>query len=349
MKGDCGKMFKWFEWFIPAILIISLLAPYSYAITVNIDVSGIVNAVNGNTQSTQQAQQDTKNTLNTSLLGLPLGMFGLFTNSMKDSVKNFNTSLLDLTKELLSANPDPQLMFGWWQSITIIISSFYLIIFLLIGFNFLINGHSIVKREQSKEWLKNAVIMIIGVSTSFYFYQLILGLGSGVTKFMWMTGFEQFFSSTMFDGAGMLMLLSFLVSITLALVTLFFRYLFLLVGVVLFPIGIFLYLTPKFENWGKVIFNFIGIMLAIQFVDVIVLIATQQALTQLVGNAGAGFILPLGFLIVAIINSAMMMYSILKSALAIANNAPIINMAVSAISGNIVGAVGSAKTSGAVN
>jgi hypothetical protein len=136
-------------------------------------------------------------------------------------------------------------------------------------------------------------------------------------------------------------------TIGIALLTLFLRYLVLLMGVALFPIGIFFYLTPKFENWGKIIFNFLGIMLGIQILDTIALIATQLALTQLAGNAGAGFILPLGFLIIAFLNLAVILYAIIHSALSIVTQAPIINMAVSALTGNIAGLLGSAKQTGA--
>jgi len=341
---------KWFEFFLPMILIVSLLTPMAHAeyVGINIDVSGIIGAVNGNTQSNASTMNETKETLNNSITGLPFDIFGLFTNSIKNSLRNFNSSLLGLAEELLAVNPNPDLMLGWWQAIVTIISSFYLLVFLVIGLSFLISGHSVVKREQSKEWLKNAVMMIIGVSVSFYLYGLILGLSTGVTKFLWDTSFEQFFQSSIFSGTGVLMLIAFSGTIGLALVTLFLRYLFLLIGVVLFPIGIFLYLTPKFGNWGKIIFNFLGVMLAIQFIDIIVLIGTQQAILQLAGNNGLEFVLPLGFLIIAITNMAMIIYAIIKSAFSITDNAPILKMAISTISGNLAGLAGNTtKTTGA--
>ena len=344
-------MIKWFEFFLPMILLVGFLTPLAHAegININIDVSGIISAVNGNTQSNANAMGETKEVLNDSITALPFDIFGIFSGSIKGSLIRFNSSLLDLAEELLSANPDPELMFGWWQAITIIISSFYLLIFLIIGLMFLINGHSVVKREQAKEWLKNAVIMIIGVSVSFYLYKLILELSTDITKFMWITGFEQFFENTLFASTGIFMLIAFSGTIGFALITLFLRYLFLLIGAVLFPIGIFLYLTPKFESWGKIIFNFLGMMLAIQFIDMIVLIGTQQAIIQLAGNTGAGFVLPLGFLVIGIVNIAMMIYAIIKSALSIATNAPVISMAVNALGGNVIGAIGGAKQAGAVS
>ena len=191
--------------------------------------------------------------------------------------------------------------------------------------------------------------MIIGVSVSFYLYKLILELSTDITKFMWITGFEQFFENTLFASTGIFMLIAFSGTIGFALITLFLRYLFLLIGAILFPVGIFLYLTPKFESWGKIIFNFLGMMLAIQFIDMVVLIGTQQAIIQLAGNTGAGFVLPLGFLVIGIVNIAMMIYAIIKSALSIATNAPVISMAVNALGGNVIGAIGGAKQAGAVN
>jgi hypothetical protein len=82
-------------------------------------------------------------------------------------------------------------------------------------------------------------------------------------------------------------------------------------------------------------------------IDIIVLIATQQALIQLAGNAGNGFVLPLGFLIITFVNLAVILYAIVKSALSIVTQAPIINMAVSTVTGNVAGLVGSAAQTGA--
>jgi hypothetical protein len=189
--------------------------------------------------------------------------------------------------------------------------------------------------------------MIIGVSTSFYLYGLILGLSTGITKFLWESSFEQFFEPTIFSGLGVFLLLVYIATISLALITLFLRYLFLLIGVLLFPIGIFLFLTPKFESWGKIIFNFLGVMLAIQFVDIIVLIGVEQALIQLTGNIGLGLVLPLGFVIIAITNVAMMVYAIIKSAFSITSNAPILATAVNTLAGNISGVISSVKKTGA--
>jgi len=342
-------MVKWFEIFFPALFVISAITPYAHAITVRIDLAGVINAINGGTSSNSTALTTTTNTLNGTLLDIPTQLLNLLLASIKNSLINFNNTLNDLTQQLLATNPDPTGMMGWWQSVVIIISSLYLLLFLIIGLQFLLSSDNPTRREESKQNLKNAVIMIIGVNISFYLYKLVLELSTGITSFMWSVGFEQFFQNDLFASTSIIFLSLNIFSIGLALLTLFVRYLFLLAGVALFPIGIFLYLTPKFETWGKMIFNFLGVMLALQFIDVIIIISTQQVLIQLAGNAGTPLILPLGFVVIALTNTLAIIYALVKSALTITTNAPALNLALSTLTGNIVGAIGSAKQTGAVS
>ena len=327
---------KWFEFFLPMILLVSLLTPVAHAdgFNINIDVSGIIGAVNGNTQSNANVMNDTKTTLNNSILGLPIDLFGLFTGGIKNSFKNFNNSLLDFTGTLLTSNPDPNLMLGFWQTVITVISCFYLLIFLIIGLAFLVSGANIQRREQAKDWLKRAIMMIIGVNISYLGYALILELSTAITKYFWETGFAQLLQNSIFTSVGLIMLIAYSGTIFLALITLFIRYLFLLVGVALFPIGIFLYFTPKVESWGKLVFSFLGTMLAMQLVDVIILVATTQLGNQL-GDVGAAFIPMLGFVVIAIANIFMMGHAIMKSATKIADSSPMIGMAVGALTGQI--------------
>jgi hypothetical protein len=139
------------------------------------------------------------------------------------------------------------------------------------------------------------------------------------------------------------MLFAFAGSVALSLITLFARYLFLLAGVVLFPIGIFLYFTPKLENWGKMIFSFIGIILAMQFIDVIILVATNQVMIQLAGSAGMGVVPALGFLLIAVANALIMVYAVISSAFSMANSAPVLGFLVGALTGQVSALAASVK------
>ena len=333
-------MKRFLEFFFPLILVTMFVLPLAHAATGGgtpaptpapapvIDFSGIINAISGGAQSTTNAVNNTVN-------AMPNALFGLFTNSLKGAVSSFNSTLLSLTGVLLASNPDPELMFGVWQAVITVISSLYLIVFLIVAFNFLMAGANIQKRENAKDWLRRAITMIIAVNLSFLGYKLILELSSAITLFMWDTGFAQYFQPSIFAAMGIINLGVYSGAILITLITLFVRYLFLLAGVALFPIGIFLYLTPKLEEYGKLIFSFLGMILAMQFVDVIILVASNLIGVQMTGQAGAAFIPALGFLVVAMANIFMMAHAVMKSANKIADSSPVIGMAMNTVTTTI--------------
>lgn len=293
-------------------------------VNVTFDAQGIIDSVSG-----------LGSALGNTISNVPGQVFSVFKDSFKGSVREFNDPLLSLTEFLLSANPNPDSLFNWWKSIILIISSFYLLLFLIIGFMFLFSSINQEKRVQAKEWLKNAFLMLVGVNASFVLYKLILELSTAITKFVWVTGFEQFFESNILNGASALTLIFFSFSIGLTLITLFLRYIFLLIGVVFFPIAIFLYYIPPLKNWGKIVFNLIGIALFMQFLDVIVFVAANQLALDLTGRIGAELVTPLSFLLIGILNCILIGYAVLKSAFSISENSPIIGYAFGAITGQI--------------
>jgi hypothetical protein len=334
-------MTKFLEFFIPLLLCVMIIAPYTQAVAapapapIVIDFGGVIGAVNSNANSTEHKLDETTSILEGAIGSIPKGIFDLLTASLKGSLREFTGALLTLAALLISVNPDPMLMFDLWQAIITVISCFYLLIFLVVGFRFMTSGANIQKREEAKESLKNAIIMIIAVNLSFIFYQLILELSTAITQFIWVSGFEQFFMATTYSGAGLFMLIALAGSVIAALITLFARYLFLLMGVILFPIGIVLYLMPSCRSWGKIIFNFIGIVLAIQFIDVILLVATGQIIVALTGTQGLEFVPALGFILISITNGFAISYAIVKSATSVMDNAPMLGMAVSALTGQV--------------
>lgn len=322
-------MVKVFELIVPFVLMIGLLAPAVHASSD--PFSSIVDAIYGSSSNTTNSINQTTN----AVMGLPVDIVGMFTGSIKNSVKGFNEILLGLTGALLTSNPDPMLMESTWQAIVYVLSSLYLIVFLVVGFGFFFAGANIQKREKAKERLKKSVMMIIGVSASFVIYQLILELSTAITQFMWQNGFEQFFSNSLLTGAGFMMLFAFMGSVGLAVVTLFLRYLILLMGVVLFPIAIFLYFAPKLRSWGKFIFEFLGMMLAMQLIDVIILVAVGQVMLALNGQAGGVLVPALGFMMVAAVNGFMIFHVVMKSASSVNDAVPFIGMAIGALTGEV--------------
>ncbi len=277
----------------------------------------------------------------TTLTSIPEQGLSLVTNSFKNSASNINISMLSLIELLLTINPNPETLRPWWESIILIISSFYLLLFTIIGLMFLYYSMTPSKKAIAKEWLKNTFLMIIGVNTSLVLYKTLLELSSAITQFMWISGFENFFQETIFSNAGTIMIFAFGLSAFIALLTIFFRYVLLLVGTIAFPIGIFLYYIPPLQNWGKMIFNTIGILLFMQFIDVIIFVASNQTLTELGGETLAQTLVPtMAFIMIAGINTTLFLYAIIKSAFNATENSNILAFALGAISGQITTLIG---------
>jgi hypothetical protein len=329
------------EILIPFLLTgLLVLVPYAHAddgsvININIDVQGIINAVNGIGSG-----------ITGTLDSIPSQVLGVFGGAFKGSLVSFNDPLMQLSQTLLTSNPDPSGLYGWWQSIILIISSFYLLLFLAIGFMFLFSSLNPEKRMEAKEWLKNAFMMIVLVNLSFVLYNLLLELATAITQFMWITGFENFFDPNTFSNMGAASLLLYGLAALLTAITLFVRHIFLLMGVVLFPIAIFLYYIPPLNVWGKMIFNLIGFALFMQFLDVVILVASNQAMLQLAGNAGQNLVPALAFIIIFLINILLMFYAGLKSVFTATENSKVLGFAIGAMTGQIAGAITSLKSLG---
>jgi len=268
---------------------------------------------------------------------------GLFTDWVDGSIIEFNDPILAMSFLFLTTNPNPDVLFNWWQSIVLIISSFYLLLFLIIGFMFLYYSINYEKRAVAKEWLKNAFLMIIAVNVSFWLYKLILELSTAITQYMWIDGFGAIFQNPVSIEAGTLVLLFNSFGVGLAAITLFIRYVFLMLGVMLFPIAIFLFYIPPLKNWGLIIFNLLGVALSMQFIDTVILIATNQLAVDLAGQPGEAIVPALSFLLIGIINVLMIVFATLKAVFGAIENSNVLGMAVGALTGQIGSLVNALK------
>ena len=88
---------------------------------------------------------------------------------------------LDLVKSLLTGSVDVHALLPFWTIIVYIISLFYGLFLLFSGFNFMISGYNAERREKAKMWMKNVILMILFVQSSFFLYSLILELNSLLT------------------------------------------------------------------------------------------------------------------------------------------------------------------------
>lgn len=296
----------------------------STGININFDVNGIINAINSLGSG-----------IGGILNSIPDQVLGVFGNAFKGSLISFNDPLMQLSQALLTSNPDPNGLYNWWQSIILVISSFYLLLFLVIGFMFLFSSLNPEKRMEAKEWLKNVFMMIVLVNLSFVLYTILLQLATAITQFMLISGFQNFFDPNTFSNMGAVLLLLYGLAVFLTSITLFVRHVFLLLGVVLFPIAIFLYFIPPLKVWGKMLFNLIGIALFMQFLDVVIFVASNQAMTQLAGNVGANIVPVLAFTLIFLLNILLMFYAAAKSVFTATENSQVLSFAIGAMTGQI--------------
>ena len=93
----------------------------------------------------------------------------------------FNAPLLPLLsfiKDMLTEPVNLSLFSSIWAIIIYIISISYGLLFIWSGFNFMISGHSVEKRIKAKNWLKNILIMIILIQSSYFFYELLINFNT---------------------------------------------------------------------------------------------------------------------------------------------------------------------------
>lgn len=182
---------------------------------------------------------------------------------------------LELTLNLLSEPINLTLFFSMWVIIVYVISMFYGLMLVASGFNFIISGYDVVKRENAKQWLRNIVIMIILIQASFFIYELAIELSSIITSAVLTLVDPDFFLISVDDigdiGLAIVFALIYVLVLIVTALILVIRYAFVAIGVVLLPLAIFFYFLPPLKQYGSLILNFLGIAIFITFFDVILL------------------------------------------------------------------------------
>ena len=188
--------------------------------------------------------------------------------------------LISLVQKLLSEPVIISVFEYLWKIMTYIISIFYALLFLYAGFNFMTSGHDVVKRDGAKKWLKNIIIMMILIQTSYFIYDILVQISAALTEGVVGLIDGSFFLLTLDNLVNNSLQLFFTIPyvgmllVTALLLTL--RYAIVSVGIALFPIGLFLYFIEPLKDYGQLILNFLGINIFITFFCAIVLLAFSK-------------------------------------------------------------------------
>jgi len=211
--------------------------------------------------------------------------------------------LLNLTKSLLTEPVNLAPFGSLWAIIMYIISLFYGLLLMYAGFNFMISGYDVIRREKAKIWFRNILIMIVLV-------QMTSGLVNMIdSRFFLLTadnivnlGLELFF--------GFLYVATLLISVLFLTL----RYVLVALGVILIPVGIFLYFIPPLNSYGKLILNFFGICIFITFFDSLILLAGSKIIEIPIFENFKILVMITCFSIVNFLMFYLMLFSALKSA-----------------------------------
>ncbi len=246
---------------------------------------------------------------------IPEKLYGFFISVLNAPLK----PLLGFIKSLLTEPVNIKVLAPIWAIILYVLSIFYGLLLLYAGMNFMFSGHNEVKRAKSKEWFQNVFLMILFTQMSFFLYAMILDVSSLLTAGMMNLVNEEFFLLTADNiiniGLQFFFALFYVLTLLLTMLILMIRYLTVAIGVVLFPIGIFLYFIPPVQDYGKLILNYLGICIFIGFFDsVIFLVASQLIQIQIFENMKIMVMIGT-FSMANLLMLYLLFFSIIKSAL----------------------------------
>lgn len=227
--------------------------------------------------------------------------------------------LLNLIKSLLTEPVQLNNFLPLWAIIIYVLSLFYGIILLYSGFNFMVSGYDAEKRSKAKEWFRNTLIMIVLVQASYFIYVSVVDIGSLLTAGVINLVDPQFFLLSADNivnlGLQFFFVLMYVLVLLITTVILTFRYIILAVGVVLAPIGIFLYFIPPLSSYGKLVLNFLGICIFISFFDSLIFLVCAELLSVELFQNFKILLMIASFSIANIMMFYFMFFSIVKSAI----------------------------------
>ncbi|HLC86410.1 MAG TPA: hypothetical protein VJG30_03935 [Candidatus Nanoarchaeia archaeon] len=185
--------------------------------------------------------------------------------------------------DLMTTIPNTGVFESAWFTIIGIISVFYIFFLLYSGSVFILNSEDIVKRHHAKESIKNMIIALVLVSSSFYLYNLLIELNSSLTGYVFSNVSPSFFTVTS-DSFGnallqILMIIPYVLVLIITCIFLLARWVFVSLGVIFFPIGIFLYFVHFLRSYGKLIINLIVMLIFIPFICSIIILGCSLLVT----------------------------------------------------------------------
>lgn len=225
---------------------------------------------------------------------------------------------LDLIKRFLMEPVNIITFVDIWGIIVYILSMFYGLLLIWIGLKFIISGESPEEREKAKSDLKNIIIMMILVQSSYYLYDLFLAISASLTEVVFnMISYDFFrlslesFSNFGFD---LVFGILYIIHLIIVLVLVLLRYIFVSAGVILFSIGIFFYFISPLNQYGKLILNSLGVLIFLPFFYSIIFLIGSE-ISQLSEFSNMKTLIMVGTLDLVILSTfLLLLFVIVKTA-----------------------------------
>ncbi len=231
-----------------------------------------------------------------------------------------SATLLKLNKNLLVSEGEINSFYKIWRLMIYVLSLFLCLILVFAGFCFITAGGDMIKRENAKIWLKNAITMIVLLQCSFFIYTITLQISTILTKSIFnMINFDFFVIASNFKSAILDLVLApvYLGVLLSTAVILCLRYVIISAGVLLLPFGIFFYFIPPLKPYGSLINNFIFSNIFVTFFASLILFVFSKIAYLNVFRNMKIIVTITAFFTVDLIIILLMLFVVIKSALMI--------------------------------
>jgi len=245
-------------------------------------------------------------------------------------------ALLAIINNLMIEPVNISLFASTWSIIIYILSLFYGILLLITGFRFIISGSSPEQREKAKKSLMNIILMMVLVQTSYFLYDLILQVVSSMTSVVYKMIPDTFFLIGSGDfaniGLELVLIIPYIAILVLTAIILALRYICVGMGVIFFALGIFFYFIEPLEAYGKLIINYLGVLVSLPFFYAIILLASSKFLEAGAFSGMKILVMIGGFSLIIILTLFLALFVIFKAANAVAKPVKQITTVVGAMS-----------------
>jgi len=250
-------------------------------------------------------------------------LFGFIVKLLNMALQPF----VDLIKKFMSEPVKLSLFAEPWSIIVYILSMFYGLLLIYVGFKFIISGESPEEREKAKSSLKNIIIMMILVQASYHLYDLIIAVSSSLTKVvldLTGNGFFIITNNSQNMGFDIILAVFYLFILIITLLILLLRYIFVSSGVIFFAIGIFFYFIAPLNQYGRLIINFLMALVFLPFFYSIIFLAASRLAE---GSVYKTLMMVGSFALVITLTAVAILFVIAKSAMSVKKYTnPIVNL-----------------------